>query len=254
MKIERIIYIQKNQHDALHCHRDFHEFHVGLAGRAQFSAGLGSAAFGAGSFAYVPPGWQHQMVPDPELTFYYILFMPEAADAVWTERLERHLQNHPVRAIPDFRPELFAEIEQLCRSDDDFLQQCAVRMLLGKIFAMLARQEGEGDLLASVKQAVAYMRENLHRTRTVKQIADECGLAVSSVIRSFSRQLGMTPHQFFIKLKIENACYLLNHTDQPIKAIAADLAFCDEYHFSKVFKQHVAQPPGRYRQSMMLVQ
>ena len=78
-------------------------------------------------------------------------------------------------------------------------------------------------------------------------------MAVSSFIRAFERRTGFTPHVFLNRLRCEHACYLLNHTDQPIKGIAADLGFSSANHFNRMFGQVVGRPPGAYRREMLTV-
>jgi AraC-like DNA-binding protein len=52
---------------------------------------------------------------------------------------------------------------------------------------------------------------------------------------------------FFIRLKIQRACFLLDTTDQSVKAIAADLGFDDPLYFSRCFRRVHDSSPTQYR-------
>jgi transcriptional regulator GlxA family with amidase domain len=48
----------------------------------------------------------------------------------------------------------------------------------------------------------------------------------------------MTPIEDLILLRLEAACHLLATTHIPLKTIAYNTGFCDEYYFSKTFRRH----------------
>jgi AraC-like DNA-binding protein len=47
--------------------------------------------------------------------------------------------------------------------------------------------------------------------------------------------------------KVQRACQLLQNGNQTIKAIAYQLGFFDQYHFSKLFKQIIGVSPKIFR-------
>ena len=55
-------------------------------------------------------------------------------------------------------------------------------------------------------------------------------------------------------MRIRAACRILTATDDPLKAVAGSLGFCDEYYFSRAFKAEMKTSPGRYRASRRSVQ
>lgn len=57
----------------------------------------------------------------------------------------------------------------------------------------------------------------------------------------------MTPMQLVRTKRIERAKELLLRDDYEIKEIAFDLGFKSMYHFSRVFKNLVGKPPGKWR-------
>jgi two-component system response regulator YesN len=43
----------------------------------------------------------------------------------------------------------------------------------------------------------------------------------------------------------------LQADDAPLKEIAAELGFCDEFHFSKLFKRRTGLSPSAYRTQVL---
>ena len=50
-------------------------------------------------------------------------------------------------------------------------------------------------------------------------------------------------------IRVDEACHLLLTTDLPLKSIAERSGFCDEYHFSRVFRQLRRMSPGEFRKT-----
>jgi AraC-like DNA-binding protein len=57
--------------------------------------------------------------------------------------------------------------------------------------------------------------------------------------------VGLPPHAFQLDLRIARARALLAAGDPPA-AVAAACGFYDQAHLTRVFKQAVGVPPGRY--------
>jgi AraC-like DNA-binding protein len=56
----------------------------------------------------------------------------------------------------------------------------------------------------------------------------------------------MTPHQYFISIKIGRAKEFLGR-GLPVKEVAFRLGFKDEYYFSRLFKSKTGLSPSRWK-------
>lgn len=97
-----------------------------------------------------------------------------------------------------------------------------------------------------ITEAVRYMQERLEDDISITQLAEAANMSVSHFIRSFKRSLGMTPRQYFIRLRLEQAKFLLRQGSIPLKDIAARTGFSDQAHFSNMFKQATGFTPREY--------
>ena len=57
----------------------------------------------------------------------------------------------------------------------------------------------------------------------------------------------MTPLNYLMENKIQEAENYLLYTGLSVKEIAAELAFSDQYHFSNAFKKHKGCSPSEFR-------
>jgi len=65
--------------------------------------------------------------------------------------------------------------------------------------------------------------------------------------KAFQRRLGVPPGQYRIRRRMDRACELLQTSDRPIAAIAAELGYPTTYEFSAQFRARMGLPPSRYR-------
>jgi AraC-like DNA-binding protein len=98
-----------------------------------------------------------------------------------------------------------------------------------------------------VDQTIAFLRHNLGRRITLRELAQLAHLSVSGYQEAFTRRTGCPPITYFNRMKVQHASRQLLDTDQPVKAIAATLGFDDPYHFSRFFKKHTGSSPVHFR-------
>ena len=79
------------------------------------------------------------------------------------------------------------------------------------------------------------------------QVARECGLSASHFTRAFRQSLGIAPHQWLLKVRVERAKQQLLNSDASLADIAIDCGFADQSHFTRVFTKHVDASPGQWR-------
>ncbi len=80
-----------------------------------------------------------------------------------------------------------------------------------------------------------------------ERLARECGLTYEQFRKKFSAATGVPPAQYRLTKRIDRAAARLRADDAPLKEIAAELGFCDEFHFSKLFKRRTGLSPSAYR-------
>lgn len=82
---------------------------------------------------------------------------------------------------------------------------------------------------------------------SIKEIAAECLTNESNLRRIFKRQVGVSPNNYRLDVKIKSAKRMLISTDMSIKEIAYGLGFFDEAYFHKTFSKKVGMTPKEFR-------
>jgi AraC-like DNA-binding protein len=98
---------------------------------------------------------------------------------------------------------------------------------------------------AAVRRDRLHLLERWDQRVTLGELAAVAGLSRFELVRRFRDQNGVTPHAFQINLRVEEARRRLAAGVAPA-AVAAECAFADQPHMSRVFKRAVGVSPGRY--------
>lgn len=100
-----------------------------------------------------------------------------------------------------------------------------------------------------VTNVVRYMYKHLHEELTLQQIAEEFELSKSYLNVIFRKYTQHAPMDFYISLKMKEACKLLRSTNLYIYEVAQQLGYQDQYYFSRIFKKVVGISPKEYKDS-----
>jgi transcriptional regulator GlxA family with amidase domain len=105
----------------------------------------------------------------------------------------------------------------------------------------------ESETVRKVEQSVAYMLRHLNEPLQVATLAARVNISPSRFFAVFKSQMGHTPIDYFIRLRMQYARYLLDETMLSVKEIAATLGYDDPFYFSRIFKSVNRTSPSGYR-------
>lgn len=99
-----------------------------------------------------------------------------------------------------------------------------------------------------VKHAMEYISSNYNKRIKITELADYIGVNRSYLTSSFKKNVGCSPQQYLVNLRMEKAKSMLKKTDMQIKAIADAVGYSDQLAFSRIFKQCFGMSPRAYRE------
>jgi len=124
--------------------------------------------------------------------------------------------------------------------------------LLSFLSELIIRHAGPPPLLpklrpqpAAVARACEYIRENYGANLALKHLAQEAGLSPFHFHRVFLKTMGISPHDYLVRIRVEKALELLGKGGD-MAEVALDTGFVDQSHFSRFFKRIIGTPPGKY--------
>lgn len=118
------------------------------------------------------------------------------------------------------------------------------RILMG--LADTLREPAGSDLVGRMKN---YIDGNFHGPVSLDDISREAGRSPSAAIRRFKKETGLTPYDYLLERRVNEARLLLRDTNFAVKVIALRTGFCDEFHFSATFKRRTGLSPQAFRKS-----
>jgi AraC family transcriptional regulator len=98
-----------------------------------------------------------------------------------------------------------------------------------------------------LKAVLAYIEDNLGRDLTLREIAQVGGVSISHFKTLFRKAVGMPPHQYLIRRRVERAAMQLRMGDLPIGQIALENGFCHQSHLALHLRRVLGVTPQAIR-------
>jgi AraC family transcriptional regulator len=99
----------------------------------------------------------------------------------------------------------------------------------------------------ALRRICEYVDGHIGQRINVDALARLANLSICYFVRAFKRSVGITPHEYLIRRRVELTMTLLSGTDMPLSEIALTAGFADQSHCSRRFRQHVGMSPRDYR-------
>lgn len=97
-----------------------------------------------------------------------------------------------------------------------------------------------------IKKLCAYMEQHYADNITLDTLLSMISFGKTYLLRSFTRQLGVSPYRYLQTIRIERAKKLLEQGVEPIEA-ADRTGFADQSHFTNFFKSFIGLTPKQYQ-------
>lgn len=81
----------------------------------------------------------------------------------------------------------------------------------------------------------------------VERLAQMLDIHRSTLSRSFTRAVGVSPLEYLTRLRVQNALTLLKQSVLPIAAIARQCGYSDPDYFSRLIRRHTGHSPLQFR-------
>lgn len=106
------------------------------------------------------------------------------------------------------------------------------------------------ELFKRLNIAYDYILSRYKYNVTLEEIAEITCLNQYYLLRQFKKYFGITPHQFLLKLRFNEAFKLLTETNKSATDICSELGFGDLAAFSKAFKKKFSVSPQNFKANL----
>lgn len=97
------------------------------------------------------------------------------------------------------------------------------------------------------------VRKDLRPGASILEMAQSVGLSESRFAHRFVEETGLSPREYFERMRIQEACTLLRTSANTIKAISQQVGYASPYYFSLRFRHYLGESPSEFRSRGMRV-
>lgn len=151
-----------------------------------------------------------------------------------------------------YDPQLAASLADLHRRLEAHCDALEVESLLVGIFGQLAGRYSAGlpaetarTETDKVQRMLEYINEHYQSDVSLDDLAEVSGFSVFHLLRTFRKNVGITPHRYLTQLRVEMGKRLLRE-GKDINDVALQVGFADQSHFTRHFKRILGVTPGQY--------
>ncbi len=94
------------------------------------------------------------------------------------------------------------------------------------------------------REMIAFLRLHLDQSVSRRDLAEAFSLSPEHVNAIFKKELGVSPTEFVNRERTLTAYKLLHDEGYSVKEAAAEVGFCDQFYFSKLFKRYMGVTPN----------
>ena len=207
-----------------------------------------------GEALFIPPQRPHVYGADESTpwSIYWVHFTGQRV-AVYLEALAVSA-TEPRLYVPDALPivEAFEEVYEHVRHGHANIELLAQSTALAHLLGVVKCHQRSSHLRGRhqeerIFRSIRYMREHIDEPCSLKEFAESAHFSVSHYSHLFKQQINTSPVKFFIRLKMQKSCRLLDKTDLSVEKIADRVGYQDPYHFSRMFKKVIGKSPTEFR-------
>jgi len=101
----------------------------------------------------------------------------------------------------------------------------------------------------TIEDCLRYISVHLHEPISLNILSDYCGLCGRSLSIRFKAEMGMGITEYIHREKLQEARYLLRHTDSTLSQITNYLNYPSQSYFTQIFKKYEGFTPQQYREN-----
>lgn len=124
-----------------------------------------------------------------------------------------------------------------------------ILFLIGKFYSLEELALFFKDTLSNDVLFSDYIRKNVHKFRTMKDLAEDMNYTISGFEKRFKKVFKVTPYQWMKEKKAQRILYDLSMTNRLLKEIVDDYGFKSNNYFSDFCKSNFGASPGFIRKN-----
>jgi len=97
-----------------------------------------------------------------------------------------------------------------------------------------------------LRTVVDFVQSHLHESVSLLALADQAHVSPFHFARKFRATVGLPPHQFLLRQRVQRSIGLIKAGKLPLAQIAVESGFHDQAHLTRAFRTMLGTTPARY--------
>lgn len=243
--------------------RDDYHVHFILQGKGTLEINGKSYHLHRGQIFVIPPDIETYYYADPSDPWHYTWVSFAGTQATYLLEKAGITAESPVRDTY-IDPEIFLSLtEQILDHHEitisnELIRTALMYQIVAKLIESQTQQLSSTNSQPSydyspdvyVECAVEYIHYNYNHI-SVSDIASYIGITRSYLAHIFKQKLQISPQQYLVNYRLEQAGRLLRTTSLPVQEISEKVGYSNPLTFSKIFKATYKLSPKNYRLHIM---
>lgn len=149
--------------------------------------------------------------------------------------------------IPNYLNIIFEEFKKDIIPNEPLVSCYIQRMLTELILISTDTRNEDIDKVSPVARVISFIQDNYKNKLTLEELSSKVNLSPYYFSRMFKKEVGYSPYEFIIMVRLNEAKRLLKGTISPIKEIAFSTGFNSESNFVTCFKNNTNVTPKGFR-------
>jgi AraC family transcriptional regulator, exoenzyme S synthesis regulatory protein ExsA len=135
-----------------------------------------------------------------------------------------------------------------------------LEMKLNELFVILFNSKEREEFLNFIESLHSknkislelLMETHFKESLTLPDLAFLAGTSLSTLKRQFAHEMNLTPHEWIVHRRLEEAKFLLTIADKNISDVCYECGFENLSHFIKLFKSNFNKTPSQFRNERLI--
>lgn len=243
-------------HSTPHAHHCTELFYVS-SGKGSFLVNDDVFDVKADDLIIVNPNVPHTEMSRDESPLEYIVLGIEGLQFTsFTNHME--YEDYSVHNYYEFKHEILfylkTLVQEMAQQDDDYEAVC--QNLLEVLIINMVRRT-KANLIVAPSQKITkecyfveqYINNHYQEDITLELLSEKTYMNKFYLVHAFKQYKGVSPINYLIRLRVQQAKELLETTNYSIAQISDSCGFSSQSYFSQVFKKACGMTPNAYRKS-----
>lgn len=236
------------------------EYGCGLGPTRRFVAGAGSITIWPCGHESAPASWTPRGKGTGCTEMLRVQLDPAVIDHLLPEGQTapvRQLTQHSAvedSSLAGLMRLMEAEVAAGCPAATLYAESLSLALLahVGQHYSARASLASSDKRLARpvLERVFDYILGNLGCDLRIVELAAVANMSPHRFCLSFKRSVGLSPHQWLMRKRVEEGSRLLRARSMSIAEVALSLGFSSQSHFTQVFRQLTGTTPKRYQRGL----